>query len=460
MSEAAAGRANSRPIGNLVLRVENYDTSITRLRCYSGIIEGTAAGGALNDRKVAVALRKTPSNQKVSKVSDFIDPSAMAHSPLGSYLAFSNVADESGAVTATWANKLANPDADMRIGLPIRIAPSIDKRGRTRRFRTSGATVYEAQVMHSADTEITNSFDQLKDAVCGALEYKSGCVLAVSTESPGGGRERRTGTVWRGWKNGSREYLEDALQRIFSGKRRTSVERVFELGGVIDVVPLERLPVAPKSADSMDQGKRSAVALENFRTGGIGRRFDRMLSRTESEVAGVVVSQFLAEAGASAKAAFLDGGWRAVDDRDIRSFITRRELKLPRTSEFGFAISTASVLGGTNAGEGGSEGGFLAKARALSAAVPHDAVPTYSDPGALRRYFGGFEQVLEQLEKSLTEARVRAENAEAQEEKIPAVESVAEPVGDESTSANAREENAEGGSSKRKILDSFGNLEI
>ena len=157
--------------------------------------------------------------RRFPKFPKFIDPSAMAHSPLGSYLAFSSCSYENGAYTATWANKLADPDADMRLGLPIRISPSLDKRGKTRRFRTNGATIYEALVQHSTETESTNSFDQLKNAVCGALEYKNGCVLAVSTDSPSGGRDRRTGTVWRGWKNGGLEFLEDALERIFSGKK-------------------------------------------------------------------------------------------------------------------------------------------------------------------------------------------------------------------------------------------------
>ncbi|MDE0534232.1 MAG: hypothetical protein OXI01_22695 [Albidovulum sp.] len=460
MSENANERERPRPVGNIVLKVENYDTSVTRLRCYRGIIEGTAAGGAMDGRKIAIALRKTPSNQMVSQIADFIDPSAMAHSPPGSYLAFSNASIEKGAYTATWVNKLADPDSDMRLGLPIRISPSIDKRGRIRRFRSNGATVYEALVMHSTDTEITRAFGQLKDAVCGALEYKSGCVLAVSTESPGGGRDRRTGTVWRGWRNGAPETLEVALERIFSEKRRASVERVFELGGIVDVVPLERLPVAPKSAESADRGKRSAIALESFKTGGVGRRFDRIASRAEGDLAKFLVAQFLAEADAPAKAAYMDGGWRTVSDRAIRSFCARRGLKLPKTSEFGFAVSTASVLSRANTRESAAEGGFLAKVRALSAAVPYDAVPTYSDPNALQRYYGGFEQALEQLERTMKESEHRAESKERPETGFPSVESASEPVGCESTSADAREENAEGGSSERKILDSFGNLEI
>ena len=161
---------------------------------------------------------------------------------------------------------------------------------------------------------------------------------ARSGENGGTDRRNRSKTRWN---------------ETFSGKRRSSVERAFELGATIDVVPLERLPVAPKSAESIDRGKRYSVALDSYRTGGLGRRFDRALSNAEEKFAKFVVSQFLSESEASTKASYLEGGWKAVPDRVIRSFCDRRGLKLPKSSEFGFAISTASLLDRIESGEGG-----------------------------------------------------------------------------------------------------------
>ena len=51
MSEDANNRTKPRPIGNIVLKVENYDTSITRLRCYQGMIEGTGRRRLVERRK-------------------------------------------------------------------------------------------------------------------------------------------------------------------------------------------------------------------------------------------------------------------------------------------------------------------------------------------------------------------------------------------------------------------------
>ena len=70
MNKHSTGSAKPGPFGNIVIKVENYDTSVTRLHCYPGMIEGTAAGGLLDGKKIIIALRKTPSNEKVSKVSE------------------------------------------------------------------------------------------------------------------------------------------------------------------------------------------------------------------------------------------------------------------------------------------------------------------------------------------------------------------------------------------------------
>ena len=209
-----------------------------------------------------------------------------------------------------------------------------------------------------------------------------------------------------------------------------------------------------------DRGQRNAIALDSFKTGGLGRRFDRAISRADEDVAKFAVSQFLQGADASDKAAFMEGGWKRVKDRAIRSFGARHALKLPNSSEFGFAISTACMLSGKNSGEGSAEGGFVAKARALTAAVPFDAVPTYSDPDAFSRYFGAFEQALGVLEQKMKDAVLRDDSKELPESEFPSIESVSEPIGGKAASAFARDLNRAGGSNGRETHDSFGNFEI
>ena len=455
MKNFPAGRATPRPIGNLVLKVERCDPFARKPDCYPGIIEGTVAGGALRDRRMAIALRSTPANGRTLKAKDFTDPAAPAYAPPGAYLALSNVSISREACTAGWASKLAGPDSDMRIGLPMRIAPSLDRRGMPRRFRSGGTTIYEAMVMHAPDAEAAQSLEQLKEAVREALESRGGCAMAIAAEAPDGGRLRRTVAAWKGWKNGEPESAGDALERIFSGRRGASLGRVFELGGAVDAVPLERLPVAPKTAASIDRGMRGAIALGDFRTGGAGRRIERALSRAEGSAASLAASLVLAEAGDAARAAFMQGGWKAAPEAEIRSFFARRGLDLPGTGEYGFAVSTASVWKG--ASRAGS--GLVLNARALSAAVSFDAVPTFSDPNALNRYYGAFRSAAEELAALAERRDPKPARRPSPGSGLSPIQSPGEPLHEPPIDVDSQQR-ANGGSSKRMEPSPFGGIEV
>ena len=125
-----AGIKRSRFVGNIVLRIAAYDPSETKEQCYPGVASGVVSGGPLDGRRIEIAIRPTAINSRVPKISDFADPASMSHTEPGGFIAFENVRENNGDFLANWANRFAGPKDTLRVGMPIRIAPSLNRKRR------------------------------------------------------------------------------------------------------------------------------------------------------------------------------------------------------------------------------------------------------------------------------------------------------------------------------------------
>ena len=184
----------SRPIGNVVLKVEAYDGDAVGENCHPGVISGTVMGGQLDGRRIDAWTRITPTNSMVPTVADLQDESKMVRTPPGGYLALENVRFEAGRYTAQWINRMGDPGATLRAGIPMQVSPSIGADGNVRRFRSNGATIYNGFLMNMGSAEQTPDFGTMRQTLAEAMN---------------GGRGRGAGS---GAKDGSRCEQEDTFR--------------------------------------------------------------------------------------------------------------------------------------------------------------------------------------------------------------------------------------------------------
>ena len=382
-SEAKPLRAGpSRPVGNVVLKVESYDGNAVSENCHPGVISGTVMGGQLDGQRIDAWTRITPTNSMVPTVADLQDDSKMVRTPPGGYLALENVRLEAGRYTAQWINKMGDPEATLRAGIPMQVSPSIGADGNVRRFRSNGATIYNAFLMHVGSAEQTSEFGAMRRSLAEAMNGVGAAALAVVLKTDQG-VSRRTLSALRGWNAGAPADVDDSLQRFFAANPESRFKQVYDAGGAVDVIPMEVVKAGSKVAESMDLGLRNEIPLKGFQTGGLGARIDGALRRMDSADAARIEAAFLAQAHPNAKSAFAAVGWKGVWNCDVERFFGNMGITLPRVARYGFAVSTAVLK---PYGADPSAGCFLAKARTMSAAVPRNAVPTPSDPRAVSRF--------------------------------------------------------------------------
>lgn len=372
----------SRPVGNVVLKVESYDGDAVSESCHPGVISGTVMGGQLDGRRIDVWTRITPTNSMVPTVADLQDESKMVRTPPGGYLALENVRVESGRYTAQWINRMGDPGAMLRAGIPIQVSPAIGADGNVRRFRSNGATIYNGFLMHMGSAERTSDFGAMRRSLAEAIDSVGAAALAVVLNTDQG-VSRRTLSALRGWNAGTPANVDDSVQRFFAANPESRFRQVYDAGGAVDVVPMEVVKVGSKVAESMDLGLRNEIPLKGFQTGGLGARIESALRRMDSADAARIEAAFLAQAHPNAKSAFAAVGWKGVWNCDVERYFGNMGITLPRVARYGFAVSTAVLK---PYGADPSAGSFLAKARTMSAAVPRNAVPTPSDPKAVSRF--------------------------------------------------------------------------
>lgn len=392
----------SRFVGNIVLRVATYDVSATKDQCFPGIASGVVAGGALDERRIEIAIRQTATNSRTPRISDFADPASMSHTGPGGFIAFESVRENNGGFLANWANRFAGPADVLRVGMPIRIAPSFNRNGEVRVDEGTGVTLYNARILHPRESETVSSKNEMLECVAAVFESKSAAFLAmVSGGDPSSdGFERRTLTLWRGTNYDSPASASESATAALARLGNLDFDAAFDGGARCDVIPMEALNVGAKASESVDRGAKHAIALKSYRPGGLGERIGLALKRMVPSARSRIERRFLEETNRDARIAFSKFGWRGVRNIDVQQFFRSNGFDLPNTTGFGFAMSTALLKPYRN-DESQTGDLFVAKVRALSRPLPPFAIPSVSDPDANNRYGRGFEMIAAQAAAAL-----------------------------------------------------------
>ena len=402
----------------MVLKVENYGDEATGEDCYPGVIGGKVMGGLLDGRTVSIAVRKTLTNQRVTQVADLQNEDSLSHTLPGGYLAFEGVRSDGGKLTAQWLNRMGGPDAVVRSGMPIQIAPSYDRDGNVRRFKVNGATVFNAHIMHLPQCETAENKDSLRTALASALEDKGAALVALA---PGAGADseswaRQTHLAIPSWRDGARIPAADAADEFLARHGEPSLQPRFNAGAKADVIPLEIVRLSSRVCESIDSGGKHAVPITRYQTGGIGVRIEAALRRSGPEAAEKLENAFLSQAHPHARESFAAKGWKGVWGSDISRFFAAADIELPYIPKYGFAVSTAFfrhyVSGDNNL--------YLAKARPLTAALPRNAVPTPSDPDAHARHHAAVYEAVSRLAEFLPDSPSSERESRAARAKIEA----------------------------------------
>ena len=378
---------------NIVLKVSNYQSDATRGGCYPGMVIGEIMGGPSNGNPAEVMIRETPTNGKSRKVIDFMDKEGHAYVPPGGYISLSVDQKSDTLMIAGWATFLALSDAEMRIGLPIQIAPIRDSEGNNKVYQSNGATLYRASLLHMPVAETTNCQAKLYNSITECYANNMGAFLTLTHVSKARNFIRNSFVTWRGWKDGAPRPIDEAVLNTFSEPNHSHFEHVLQNGGKIDVIPLESLNVGPMSAESIDRGYKSNINIGSYSTGGIGSRIETALRQSDQSNAAAVNRAFMAGLHRGAKTAFAENGWRGVWNSDIKRFFNGLGIEVPAVPNMGYSVSTA-VLRAFPDKKGEQREFFLAKSRSLGPAIPLNSVATPSDPEAVKRYYDEFRNIV------------------------------------------------------------------
>ncbi len=383
---------------NLVVKVESYDVHRSVTECYPGTLTGIVAGGPLDGQRVDASIRQSPSNANVTKIKDFMDRENLSFTESGGYVALSSVRATSGKAVAGWANKFANPDADLLAGVPIRIAPVYDaKSGTTRKYSSNNATVFSATALNTGEAESPPDVAGLYDAISQNFANGSNVYLAQIYDN---GR-RVNQFLWHKWRDGQKIPVDEAVLKIFCEPNQSNFENCLIHGGQIDVVPVKSYRVSSLVAAAMDQGRTTQINERDYRTGGLGARVELALKQNREVDTQSLEKELLSTLSDRAKSLFAEFGWRGVRDSDIRSFFQNLDIQPQPVPLYGYASST--VMLNTFAADDGEEVSIVCKSRPLGPTVPSDFIPTPSAPDAIGGYFSYFRDLVK-------EARVNLDN--------------------------------------------------
>ncbi len=382
-------------LNHVVLQVQGYDLNCeeeSESEGYPGLIKGRAMGGALDGKPISVSLRKTLTNQNVLKVADLTDQHHLSHTPIGGYVALEGVRLARGQMTARWLNRMGGPESVIRSGMPIQIAPVYGRDSQLRRYKVNGATIYNAQIIHMSDCQVSFSCDDLRSSLTEALQTRG---AALFVHPPSKTMKRSTEWVPIGWHQGQRISVEKAVDDFLDRQNVAKLEVNFAEGAKVDILPLEIVRLNARVCESIDAGATHGVPINQYMTGGLGRQMEICLQQSGADISQRLENAFLAQAHPHAKEAFASLGWNGVWNRDILGFFAMRNIKLPSVTKFGFAVSTACLQSYS------TEDLNLTKSRPFSDALPRNSVPTVSDPHSDSRFISAIYDAVHQLTESL-----------------------------------------------------------
>ena len=386
-------RSGDQRYGNVFLKVEAIDPQAQVDKAYMGTISGTIVGGVHDGTEVTAAIRTALGNSNTPKVANFVDPSDKSYITPGCYLSLEGAEKVGKVLMARWANKMGGPDAELVLNKPVRIAPATDRKGNVRRFGT-GATMYNAHILHMDGAVACTSEDTLRAGIAGALEARGG-VMLVALVPEGDSLSRASAFAWRKVEEGGEPAeLGVSVEEVYEGIGPAEVDAIFAEGGKIDVVPVETVRLGRKVSQEVDKGNSSAIDVSRFKMGGKGARVEAALKGMAPEQVDAVKRQFLSFASADVAETFGAEGWKGISDEALKEFFAQAEVALPPASGHSYAYANLVMQHYKDENGQRTASRFVTKGRTTSNPVPRDAIATPSDEGAAKRYYESFKSAV------------------------------------------------------------------
>ena len=182
------------------------------------------------------------------------------------------------------------------------------------------------------------------------------------------------------------DWLAGFEERLSAGAQ-TSLDEVFTPaleGKGVSIVPTTSLMLGSGTWDAVEEnvseGKRGGpVDPESFKVAPLAGRFAGAYNRLDIEAdRKAVMGAFLAEANEDATAKFHEGGFGAVEDRDIMSFIEKRGIAVTNVAEQNGFVS-GSILTLPYNKEKPENGEMVTKTFNVTAPAPFPPVKAFED---------------------------------------------------------------------------------
>ena len=374
---------------NVVLKVEQYLPEESRPNSYDGVVLGKVVGGTMNGKMVEAAISKTESNKRCTIISQFINEKDYSYTPVGGYLALRSVNFVNGNAFAKWANKFANPNAQIHAGVPTKITPIYDPNtGTTRKYSSNNETMYKATVLNVNKTVSPKQSQDLYESIKEIFESKQNVYLAMHPEEG----KRKNLFFGRSWRDGKLVSVEEATLHCLHEPNLSQIEQCMRSGGKIDVIPIETFQISSKLAASMNQGTVNAINQQEYFIDGYGARFESAIKKLKRVNSKPLEKELFNTLNDKEKNTFAEFGWRGIPNLAFINFFEGLNLNPIPLSKYGYANSTlqTSYLQTEN----GQELGFVWKARSVGPAVPFDYVSTPNNPQSIKQYFDTFKDLV------------------------------------------------------------------
>jgi hypothetical protein len=290
-----------------------------------------------------------PGNKKVKEFEKFSKAQTSSYTPIGGVLRFDGVsAEKDGTFKSRWTNAWIKTPGDEHKLLTDQLVSYSNSNGRK---NADGGPIVYVQVMDAKNEKAISSLEEMK-AVLTEGFTSSGAVLVIDTGSEEG---FTSSTYYLPGERKGDEYVrkdpaEFAQELVNDISEDDTVRKLFTdrmEAGQLTIVPVQRIPVGPKSAEeaqnaidkAAEAGKKARIMTVNpyaYEAPSLGVRLAGALTRKDRddkfqiapEYGDRLKEAFLASAPQAARDAFMADGWIGVSDTDLKDFFEAKGVSL------------------------------------------------------------------------------------------------------------------------------------
>lgn len=318
---------------NMVGTILEYGDKTLKVRVESGPIAGQE-------------IDIDPGNKKVKDFEKESKAQTSSYTPLGGVLRFDSVTpNNDGTYKSRWTNAwIKTPGDEHKL-----LADQLVSYYNTGRKNADDAPIVNIQVMDAKNEKSVANFDEMKSVLADGFA-SSGAVLVIDT-----GEGFSSATYYLPGKREGEDYVrrdpnEFAQELIDDIQGDAEISKLFRErmeAGNLTIVPVQRIPVGPKSAEEAqnaidkaeEAGKKARIMTVNpyaYEAPSVGVRLAGALARKDrdqnleipAEYGDRLKEAFLASAPQGARDAFMADGWIGVSDADLKDFFEAKGVNL------------------------------------------------------------------------------------------------------------------------------------